>query len=56
MTGADVAFGAIVVAASTSHERSKIQSCDAPFIVDTLEQVHVIVDRDDLKFTLAKRW
>ncbi len=52
---AGVASGAIVVAVCTSHERSKIEDCGAHFIVDTMEQVRVVVDGDDLRFTVTER-
>ena len=51
---AGVASGAIVVAVCTSHERSKIEDCGAHFIVDTMEQVSVVVDGDDLRFTVTE--
>ncbi|KAM5533604.1 hypothetical protein V8D89_012717 [Ganoderma adspersum] len=52
---AGVASGAIVVAVCTSHERSKIEDCGAHFIIDTMEQVSVVVDGDDLRFTVTER-
>ncbi|PIL22378.1 hypothetical protein GSI_15066 [Ganoderma sinense ZZ0214-1] len=52
---AGVASGAIVVAVCTSHERSRIEDCGAHFIIDTMEQVRVDVDGDDLRFTVTER-
>lgn len=52
---AGVASGAIVIAVCTSHERSKIEGCGADFIVDTMEQVQVVVEGGRLKFVVAER-
>ncbi|TBU44502.1 HAD-like protein [Dichomitus squalens] len=52
---AGAASGAIVIAVCTSHERSKIVNCGAHFIVDTLEQVRVVFDGIDLRFTVTER-
>ncbi|TBU39462.1 HAD-like protein [Dichomitus squalens] len=52
---AGAASGAIVIAVCTSHERSKIEHCGAHFIVDTLEQVRVVFDGIDLRFTVTER-
>ncbi|EJF61831.1 HAD-like protein [Dichomitus squalens LYAD-421 SS1] len=52
---AGVASGATVIAVCTSHERSKIENCGAHFIVDTMEQVRIVVDRDGLKFVVSER-
>ncbi|TBU23755.1 HAD-like protein [Dichomitus squalens] len=52
---AGVASGAMVIAVCMSHERSKIENCGAHFIVDTMEQVRIVVDRNGLKFVVSER-
>ena len=52
---AGVASGAIVIAVCTSRERSKIENCDARYIVETMEQVRAVVDGDDLRFTVPEK-
>ncbi|PIL22414.1 hypothetical protein GSI_15102 [Ganoderma sinense ZZ0214-1] len=52
---AGVASGAVVVAVCTSHERSKIEGCGADFIVDTMEQVRVVVEGERLKFVITEK-
>ncbi|KAJ6478462.1 HAD-like domain-containing protein [Mycena vulgaris] len=49
---AGVASGATVIAVCTSHERAKIENCGAHFLVENMEQVHIEMDGDRLKFTL----
>ena len=55
---AGVASGATVIAVCTSHERSKIENCGAHFIVDTMEQVRIVVEGEGagarLKFLIAQ--
>ncbi|KAI0709765.1 HAD-like protein [Earliella scabrosa] len=41
---AGVASGATVIALCTSHAREKIENCGAHFIVDTMEQVRIVVE------------
>ena len=52
---AGVASGATVIAVCTSHERSKIENCGAHFIVDTMEQVRVVVEDERLKFVVSQK-
>ncbi|KAM5543934.1 hypothetical protein V8D89_002551 [Ganoderma adspersum] len=52
---AGVASGATVIAVCTSHERSKIENCGAHFIVDTMEQVRVVVEGERLKFVVSQK-
>ncbi|KAI1793321.1 HAD-like protein [Ganoderma leucocontextum] len=52
---AGVASGAIVVAVCTSHEKSKIEGCGADFIVDTMDQVRVVVEGERLKFVVTEK-
>ncbi len=52
---AGVASGATVIAVCTSHERSKIENCGAHFIVDTMEQVRVVVEGGQLKFVISHK-
>ncbi|EJF63207.1 HAD-like protein [Dichomitus squalens LYAD-421 SS1] len=52
---AGVASGATVIAVCTSHERSKIENCGAHFVVDTMEQVRIVVDGEGLKFVVSER-
>ena len=51
---AGVASGATVIAVCTSHERSKIENCGAHFIVDTMEQVRIVVEEGGLKFVVSE--
>ena len=51
---AGVASGATVIAVCTSHERSKIENCGAHFIVDTMEQVRIVVEESGLKFLVSE--
>ncbi|KAI1792283.1 HAD-like protein [Ganoderma leucocontextum] len=52
---AGVASGATVIALCTSHERSKIENCGAHFVVDTMEQVRVVVEGERLKFVVSQK-
>ena len=52
---AGVASGATVIGLCTSHERSKIENCGAHFIVDTMEDVQVVVEGERLKFVIAEK-
>ena len=51
---AGVASGATVIAVCTSHERSKIENCGAHYIVDTMEQVRIVVEEGGLKFVVSE--
>ncbi|KZP11078.1 HAD-like protein [Athelia psychrophila] len=49
---AGVASGATVIAVCTSHERSKIENCDAHYIVEDMSKVHCYPEGDRLRFTV----
>ena len=55
---ARVVSGAKVIALCTSHAREKIENCGAHFIVDTMEQVRIVVEGEGvgarLKFVVSQ--
>ncbi|KAJ7176061.1 HAD-like domain-containing protein [Mycena crocata] len=49
---AGVASGATVIAVCTSHTRDQIADCGAHYLVENMEQVHIEMEGEHLKFTL----
>ena len=49
----DIRAGVAIIAICTSHERSKIENCDAHYIVKNLESVTCEVEGDQLRFRVS---